>query len=94
MCVDTKTKEVATYTVDMPGKSYPPLSGDKDGKVEKSMLKAATKKLKASIKPVKVTKVVVTNRMYGLTPQQFMKYAIELDPDTRRPIKKEEENNV
>lgn len=37
---------------------------------------------------VKVVKVETVSKMYGLTLVDFMKYAVELDSETRKPLEK------
>lgn len=37
---------------------------------------------------VKVVKVETVSKMYGLSLADFMKYAVELDSETRKPLEK------
>lgn len=90
MCVDTRTKEVITVPVVLPGKSFP--ADVKDERLEKELLKKADSLTNKSIKPVKITKITVTKELFGLTEEQFLKYSVQLDPETRKPLNNQKED--
>lgn len=54
---------------------------------EKAILKeVATKYDLEKVKPVHVTSIETLEKVYGLSEDDFMKSAQELDPQTRKPI--------
>ena len=50
------------------------------------LLKAIKKVLPEDVVMIKVESLVPLNKLYGLDTNTFMQYAIELDPQTRKPI--------
>lgn len=62
----------------------------KEGNAEKSIVKAIKKQLPDSKMLVSVEKTEQVKRCFGITAEDFMGMAVELDPATRKPITKKE----
>ena len=77
LCMDTNTCEVSRETYHL---------GNIESDVE-VMLKVAQKKYQTdTFKIVKIEDFIKSERLYGMDEVVFMNYAIELDPETRKPL--------
>ena len=77
LCMDTDTCEVSRQDFRL---------GNIESDVE-VMLKVAQKKYQTdNFKIVKIEDFVKNERLYGMDEVLFMEYAIELDPETRKPL--------
>lgn len=79
--VDPATEEITVKAVMLTGK-YDAIEGDE----AKPLIKAIKKSLGDSFVFIKVESVEDCSKLYGLDTPKFMEMAIELDPETRRPI--------
>ena len=70
LCVDLNTQQSVTLKVRLP-RSY---------KSDKEILKVAPAYVAENIKVVHVLGVEVEPKLYGITEEDFMKYAVELNP--------------
>lgn len=43
-----------------------------------------------NIKPVHINSSRTVNKLFGMDPDEFFKHAVELDPETRKPITESE----
>lgn len=77
LMVNLDTQETATTPVNM-ANVY---------KDDKTLMKALNKVYEGtSTKPVHVLSTQVIEKLYGMTEKQFIDNAIELDPETRKPL--------
>lgn len=79
--VDPATEQITVKAVMLTGK-YDAIEGDE----AKPLIKAIKKSLGDSFVFIKVESVEDCSKLYGLDTPKFMEMAIELDPETRRPI--------
>lgn len=79
--VDPATEQITVKAVMLTGK-YEVIEGDE----AKPLIKAIKKSLGDTFVFVKVESVEDCSKLYGLDTPKFMEMAIELDPETRRPI--------
>ena len=75
---DTVTCELSNETVIIPAR----VSENKLEKVAREMLSNDT------VKFVSIVSTEKTETLMGMSEADFMKYAVELDPETRKPIEK------
>ena len=75
--VDTENDTIITETVKL-GKAY----DKEDPKLEKVVRKT----LPANRVLVSITEVAPLSKLYGLDTAKFMELAMELDPETRKPL--------
>ena len=80
MVANTETKAVETIT-----KVIPKVD-------EKKIQKEVEKTLADNLKFVAVEESKEVEKLYGLDEAIYMEHAIELDPVTRKPLKKETDN--
>lgn len=74
---DKNTAEASNTTVTFPA----PIED------EKKLFKACEKALDTdNIRLIEILDSRIDEKVYGLTAEQFMAYAVELDPKTRKPI--------
>ena len=79
LCFNKETAEAENKTVALSG-TYP------DG--SKKLFKLVSKELSNdTIKVIEIVDVEHVSKLYGITVDDFMKNATELDPKTRQPIK-------
>lgn len=77
LCMDTDTCEVSRNTY-----SIGNIETD-----EKIMLKVTQQLYETdTFKIVKIEDYDITERLFGMSEVDFMKYAIELNPETRKPL--------
>lgn len=62
----------------------------KEGNADKAIVKAIRKQLPDSKMLVSVEETEQVKRCFGITAEDFMSMAVELDPATRKPITKKE----
>lgn len=73
--LETMTPETATYVLPI------------DSNDEKMLLKYAKKSFETdTLKIVKVTYEGTSEKLYGMTEIKFLENAVELDPETRKPL--------
>lgn len=75
--INTATDEIATREVVL----SKDLTGD-----EKKLNKAVVKSLNEGEVLIRVERVEVIHKLYGMDMAQFLASAIELDPTTRKPV--------
>ena len=75
--INTATDEISTREVVL----SKDLTGD-----EKKLNKAVVKSLNEGEVLIRVEKVEVIHKLYGMDMSQFLASAIELDPTTRKPV--------
>lgn len=75
--INTATDEISTREVVL----SKDLTGD-----EKKLNKAVVKSLNEGEVLIRVEKVEVIHKLYGMDMAQFLASAIELDPTTRKPV--------
>ena len=78
MCVDTKTAEVTNETFTL----------SRAIKDKAKLFETAT------LKVVDIVDTKLVDTMYGMTEQDFIKYATILDPETRKAVESETENEA
>ena len=78
--VDSATDAISTKEV-MLGKAYTDL---KDKKLNKAVVKAL--EAEPSLVIINIQSVEPVNKLYGLDTPKFMEMAVELDPQTRKPL--------
>lgn len=79
--VDPATEQITVKAVMLTGK-YEALEGDE----AKPLIKAIKKSLGDTFVFLKVESLEDCSKLYGLDTTKFMEMAIELDPETRRPV--------
>ena len=82
--VDKETDNLVTEKILLERTPY------KEGNAEKSIVKAIRKQLPDSKMLVSLEETEQVKRCYGVSADDFMKMAVELDPVTRKPITKKE----
>lgn len=76
--VNKETDEISRMTLII-NKSFTDAS-------DKKLLNAIKKALPEDVVFIGVEALAPMNKLYGLDTALFMQYAVELDPDTRKPI--------
>lgn len=77
LMVNLETQQTETQVVSMPN-VY---------KDDTKLMKALVKSYEGSnLKPVHVSETNVVEKLYGMSEKAFMDSAIELDPETRKPL--------
>lgn len=77
LMVNLETEQTETQNVSIPN-VY---------KDDTKLMKAITKAYEnTSLKPVHVTTSNVEEKLYGMSEKAFLENAIELDPETRKPL--------
>lgn len=77
LMVNLETQETTTQIISMPN-VY---------KDDKALMKALTKSYEGStLKPVHVLSSSIEEKLYGMSEKSFLENAVELDPETRKPI--------
>lgn len=77
LMVNLETQQTETQTVSMPN-VY---------KDDTKLMKALTKAYEgSSLKPVHVSNTDIVEKLYGMSEKAFMDNAVELDPETRKPL--------
>ena len=82
MCVDTNAGEVINKDFELP-RTY-----KDDEKILKTVQSIITD---AGIKAVSVVDKSVVSKLYGMSEVDFLKYSVELDPETRKMLETSED---
>lgn len=87
--IDKETDKVVTEKILLERKPY------KEGDADKSVARAVKKQLPEGKMLISIEGIKQVDRCYGMSVEQFISSAEELDLEKRQPItKKENENNV
>ena len=82
MCVDTNAGEVINKDFELP-RTY-----KDDEKILKTVQSIITD---TGIKAVSVVDKTVVSKLYGMSEVDFLKYSVELDPETRKMLETSED---
>lgn len=74
---DKETAEPSNITITLPANINEP------AKLEKAAAKVINK---GNIKFIEVVDVVLEEKLYGISLEDFLAHAVELDPETRKPL--------